>query len=141
MVLVHEMCEMKWSDSDELVRVKEYQWLLQLQAREEDLKKLANPNLVQKWHALLHILYQQDGNRHTKVHWTWQKERGYAACDPYAPSGEPRRSRRIMRQSGPRPSRPSAQRGWSFPLQAPQRSNPDDPGHQQQQCLYTTSGE
>ena len=64
--------------------VKEFQRLLQLQAREEDLEKLPNPKLVQKWHVLLHILYQQDGNRCTKEWHTHQKERGYAASGPYA---------------------------------------------------------
>ncbi len=33
---------------------------------------------------LLHILYQQDGNKHTKEGHTHQKERGYAASGPYA---------------------------------------------------------
>ncbi len=54
---------MHWSDSQELIGVKEFQRLLWLQAREEDLEKLLGPKLVQKWHVLLHILYQQDGNR------------------------------------------------------------------------------
>ena len=44
------------------------------------MKQLADPNLVRKWHALLHILYQQDGNRHTKECCMRQKEQGYAAC-------------------------------------------------------------
>ncbi len=37
---------MRWSDSQELVGVKEFQQLLQLQAREEDLEKLADQKLV-----------------------------------------------------------------------------------------------
>ncbi len=57
---------MCWSNSQELVGVKEFQRLLQLQAREEDLEKLPDPKLMRKWHVLLHILYQQDGNRCTK---------------------------------------------------------------------------
>ncbi len=48
--------------------VREFQRLLWLQAQEEDLEKLLDPNIARKWHALLHILYQQDGNRHTKEH-------------------------------------------------------------------------
>ncbi len=79
---------MQWSDSQELVGVKEFQQLLQLEAREEDLEKLPNPKLAQKWHALLHILYQQDGNRCTKEQCTHQKERGYAASRPYVPGKE-----------------------------------------------------
>ncbi len=64
--------------------MKEFQRLLWLQAREEDLEKLPDLKLVQKWHALLHILYQQDGNRQTKEQHTHQKEWGYAASGPYA---------------------------------------------------------
>ncbi len=37
---------MQWSDSQELVGVKEFQQLLRLQAREEDLEKLPDPKLV-----------------------------------------------------------------------------------------------
>ena len=79
---------MHWSNSKELVRVKEFQRLLWLQAREEDLEKLPDPNLVRKWYVLLHILYQQDGNRCMKEHHTHQKEWGYAASRPYAPKKE-----------------------------------------------------
>ena len=79
---------MHWSNSQELVRVKEFQRLLWLQAREEDLEKLLDPKLAWKWHALLHILYQQDGNRWMKERCTHQKERGYAASRPYAPKKE-----------------------------------------------------
>ncbi len=39
---------MCWSDSQELIGVKEFQRLLLLQAREEDLEKLPDPKLVQK---------------------------------------------------------------------------------------------
>ncbi len=45
---------------------------------------------------LLHILYQQDGNRHTKEWCTHQKERGYAASGPYAPNKEQMEKRKTV---------------------------------------------
>ena len=39
---------MQWSDSQELVGVKEFQQLLWLQGREEDMEKLPDLKLVQK---------------------------------------------------------------------------------------------
>ncbi len=54
---------MHWSNLQELIRVKEFQRLLWLQTREEDLEKLLDLKLAWKWYVLLHILYQQDGNR------------------------------------------------------------------------------
>ncbi len=62
--------------------VKEFQRLLWLQAQEEDLEKLLDLNTVRKWHALLHILYQQDGNRCMKEHCTHQKEWGILPVAP-----------------------------------------------------------
>ena len=44
--------------------------------------------MVKNWHILLHILYQQDGNRHMKECQTCQKEWGYATSSPYAPNKE-----------------------------------------------------
>ncbi len=68
--------------------MKEFQRLLWLQAREEDLEKLPDPKLAQKWHVLLHIMYQQDGNRHMNEQCTCQKEWGYATSRPFAPKKE-----------------------------------------------------
>ncbi len=49
---------------------------------------MSDSGLVCKWHAMLHILYQQDGNMHTKEHQNWQKEWSYTTCSPYALSEE-----------------------------------------------------